>query len=98
MIAQLNESFVNTWLVLPQFETKTAIDAAFASEEARAIARAVQAAYTYPVDSLVLTPEAEVVAQLSVNELFEIMNFDEWAVRYGKMLDEGRRKSAVGGG
>lgn len=95
MIEQLNESFVNAWLVLPQFETKTAIDAAFATEEARAVARAVQAAYTYPVDSLVLTPEAEVVAQISIDELFQIMNFEEWSVRYGKTLRLGAEKSAV---
>ncbi len=86
MIEQLNNNFVNAWVVIPQLET---INTAFQTEEARVIARAAKAAYTYPVDSLVLTPEGKVVSQLAVDELFKLINSQDWDTRYLRFLGEG---------
>ena len=91
MIATLNESFVNTWIVRPQFLTPPEIEASFATEEARQVARAIAAAYTYPVDSLVLTPNGDVVAQLSFDEWVRHMDSDAWNRTYAKLLEDGLR-------
>ncbi len=92
MIEQLNEEFVNAWIVRPQFVSRAAIDAAFATDEARVVARAILAAYTYPVDSMVVTAEGKVIAQLAVEELFKSFDPDEWTRKYQRMLEAGLAK------
>lgn len=84
MIELLNEKFVNAWVVIPQLD---AIEKSFSTEAARRIAAIAKAAYTYPVDSLAITPEGKVVAQLSVNELFE--RFAEGSRPYVAFLEKG---------
>ena len=91
MIATLNESFVNTWIVRPQFLTPPEIEASFATEGARQVARAIAMFYTYPVDSLVLTPDGKVVAQLSFDEWYRHLDFDAWNRTYAKLLEDGLR-------
>ena len=81
MIEILNEKFVNAWVVIPQLE---AIEKSFTTTEAREIAAIAKAAYTYPVDSLAITPEGKVVAQLSIDELFE--RFAEGSKPYVEFL------------
>lgn len=93
MIEQLNEEFVNAWIVQPQFIDAKAIDAAFTDEAARRVARVVARAFTYPVDSLVLSAGGEVVAQCSVDELLRQARGEDWLSRYQRLLEEGLAKA-----
>lgn len=89
MIEQLNEEFVNAWIVQPQFIDAKAIDAAFADEAARRVARAVAAAFTYPVDSMIVSADGEVASQCEIEELLRQLKGEDWLSRYQRLLEEG---------
>ncbi|MBL8843061.1 MAG: hypothetical protein JNL90_16195 [Planctomycetes bacterium] len=93
MIEQLNAEFVNAWIVRPQFIDAKAIEAAFQDEATRRVVRAVAREFTYPVDSLVVSADGEVVAQCSIDEILRQARGEDWLSRYQRLLEEGLAKA-----
>ncbi len=82
-MAQLRKDFVNAWvLALDLPELGTDVEAGDLGK----LEKILRENYSYPVDSLLISPDLDVLAQLSVNEFFE-----QGLVAYEDFLAMGRR-------
>jgi hypothetical protein len=63
LIDCLNAKFVNSWVMLSQLEKP---DTAFSTADGRARAKAVLKKYDYPVQTQVLSPQGDLLAELPV--------------------------------
>ncbi len=63
VIVKLHDDFVNTWIIISQFESPEEF---FENEIARKWAETIKREFTYPVDSIILSPDGVPVAQLEV--------------------------------
>jgi hypothetical protein len=85
VIDELNEHFVNTWLIPLQFAEP---DQSYESPTARKWASTIKEHYTYPVDSIVLDSGGRPVGQMAVEEVFANAGL------YRKMLERARAAAA----
>lgn len=81
LIERLNDDFVNTWIIIPQFKSP---DKFFDDQASIDFAKAIDKEFTYPVDSIVLSSEGQPLSQGACTEL---VSFDN-ATAYLKMLDK----------
>ena len=79
VIERLNSDFVNSWIIIPQFEKP---DQFFAKRKARELASVVEAEYTYPVDSIVISVGGKPLSQGEFNKFYS----NDAADRYLEML------------
>ena len=82
-MAQLRKDFVNAWVLardLPELGTDVG------EGDLGKLEKILRENYSYPVDSLLISPELDVLAQLSFNELLE-----QGLVGYEGFLAKGKR-------
>ena len=83
LIDKLNANFVNTWIIIPEFENpKQFFKSSVAQDWAKTIARN----FTYPVDSIVLSSKGKPIAQEEFRKLYL-----GGTAAYLKMLDNARK-------
>jgi hypothetical protein len=87
VIDRLNREFVNTWIVDPWFARP---EDYFADATARKWAGIVRDEFTYPVDSIVLSPDGRPLSQMEVGEIF-VTDSAVGVARYHQLLDESRQ-------
>ena len=66
LIEKLNADFINTWIIIPQFEKPEEF---FQDTTARKWASTIQAEFTYPVDSIVLSSTGDPIGQGEFQEV-----------------------------
>jgi len=60
LIKKLNAEFVNTWIIIPEFENPEQF---FDDPTARKWAKTIATEFTYPVDSIVLSSAGKPIVQ-----------------------------------
>ena len=79
----LNREFINSWLLLSDLERPFSH---YSTEEGRRWARVALEEFDYPVETLVLSADGRVAAQLQYNDMLDV-GPDERAQRYHEMLN-----------
>lgn len=74
VIEKLNQQFINTSLIMPEFKDPEAF---FQNPMARKWAKVIAKEFTYPVDSIVLSSEGNVLAQGEFNDMIRISAYLE---------------------
>ncbi len=85
LIDKLNADFVNTWIIIPEFEKPKKF---FKDPTALKWAKVIADNFSYPVDSIVLSSEGKAVAQ----EEFQNLYAGASSVHYLRMLDKVKKK------
>ena len=80
VIECLNDGFVNTWIIIPQFEKPAEF---FQNESARELAKVVANEFTYPVDSIVISAKGKPLAQGEFSQFYR----SNAAAKYLEMLE-----------
>lgn len=70
MLNLLEDQFVSTWSLL--VDLKECIDSDSLSQEDKALCQAGNDAYSFPVTSMVLKPDGQVLATMNANHLLEL--------------------------
>ena len=85
VIERLNDEFVNSWIIIPQFENP---DRFFEDQRALEVASVVAGEFTYPVDSIVISADGKPLSQGEFREFYR----NDAADRYLEMLERAARQ------
>ena len=85
IIERLNRDFINTWIIIPQFEDPQQF---FKSKSAIQFAEEIAKEFTYPVDSIILSSDGKTLSQIE----FAKLHFGG-VDAYQKMLDAAKGAS-----
>lgn len=81
LIETLNAEFINTWIIIPEFENPEEF---FDDPVAREWASVISTEFTYPVDSIVLSSTGQPIAQGEIETLYS----PRGAAAYLKMVGQ----------